>query len=78
MISPDWPLSLTRSPVPLPYKMSRVSHNVSYSKFGTNTIVKNLIIFKREWNWTLSVSERGQSGLVHDITYKLPNILNRH
>ena len=63
-ISPDWPLANAESPVPLPYKTSRVSqslHNASYANFGTNAMLmhcKNFAFFKRLWNWTLSVSER--------------------
>ena len=52
-----------QAPVPL-CKTSRVSHNDSYAKFGTNAMLmhckkKNLAVFKREWNWTLGVSKRG-------------------
>ena len=32
-------LANAKSPVPLPYKTSRVCHNDSYAKFGTNAML---------------------------------------
>ena len=63
--SPDWPLANAESPVSIPYKR-RESLTITAQcfvrkfRYEHNAIMhyKTFAVFKRVWNWTLSISQR--------------------